>query len=82
VLARERGLRVLSSRPAEAERDFAFAGIGDLFEPVVHDVLPALPSPRRHALEVALLVEEAQEPLDRAARALLNRDVMRAIPAT
>jgi predicted ATPase len=30
--ARERGLRVLSSRPAESERGFAHAGLGDLFD--------------------------------------------------
>jgi DNA-binding CsgD family transcriptional regulator len=56
--ARARGLRVLSSRPAEAERGLTHAGLGDLFENVLESVLPALPAPRRHALEVALLVEE------------------------
>jgi DNA-binding CsgD family transcriptional regulator len=64
-LAREQGLRVLSSRPAEAEQDLAFAGFGDLFEGCHGDVLSALAPPRRRALEVALLVEEAQDPLDR-----------------
>jgi len=57
--ARTRGLRVLSSRPAEAERGLAHVGLGDLFEDVLDDVLPALPAPRRRALEAALLVEEA-----------------------
>ena len=56
--ARERGLRVLSSRPAEAERGLAHVGLGDLFEGVLEDVLPALSTPRRRAFEVALLVEE------------------------
>jgi DNA-binding CsgD family transcriptional regulator len=51
-------LRVLLSRPAEAERGLTHAGLGDLFENVLESVLPALPAPRRHALEVALLVEE------------------------
>jgi DNA-binding CsgD family transcriptional regulator len=55
--ARERGLLVLVSRPAEAERGLTHAGLGDLFENVLESVLPALPAPRRHALEVALLVE-------------------------
>jgi DNA-binding NarL/FixJ family response regulator len=63
-LGHEQGLRILSSRPAEAEQDLAFAGLGDLFEEVLDDVLPALPTPRRHALEVALLLEQTQEPLD------------------
>ena len=55
--ARERGFPVLVSRPAEAERGLTHAGLGDLFENVLEIVLPALPAPRRHALEVALLVE-------------------------
>ena len=67
-LARARGLRVLSSRPAEAERNFALAGLGDLFEGALDEVLPALAPPRRRALEVALLLEEAEDPL--APRAL------------
>jgi DNA-binding CsgD family transcriptional regulator len=62
--ARKDGLRVLVSRPAESERGLAHAGLGDLFEPVFDDVLPALPPPRRHALEVALLVEEDPEGFD------------------
>ena len=38
--ARARGLRVLSSRPAEAERGLAHVGLGDLFEDVLDDVCP------------------------------------------
>lgn len=57
--ARTRGLRVLSSRPAEAERSLAHVGLGDLLEDVLDDVLPALSAPRRRVLEVALLREEA-----------------------
>jgi DNA-binding CsgD family transcriptional regulator len=53
------GVRVLASRPAEAERSLAHVGLGDLFEDVLDDVLPELPAPRRHAFEVALLREEA-----------------------
>jgi len=63
-MARARGLRVLSSRPAQAERGYAFAGLGDVFEDVVDEVLPSLPAPRRRALEVALLVEEASGTAD------------------
>jgi predicted ATPase len=66
--ARAQGFRVLTSRPAAAERGFANAGLGDLFDDVLDDVLPALSSPRRRALEVALLVEEASgDPVDRRA---------------
>jgi DNA-binding CsgD family transcriptional regulator len=57
--ARGRGLRVLSSRPAESERGLAHAGLGDLFDGALDDVLPALTTPRRRALEVALLIEDA-----------------------
>jgi DNA-binding CsgD family transcriptional regulator len=57
--ARARGLRVLSSRPAEAEQGLAHAGLGDLLEDVLDEVLPTMPAPRRNALEVALLLEEA-----------------------
>jgi DNA-binding CsgD family transcriptional regulator len=59
--ARGDGLRVLTSRPAEAERGLAHAGLGDLFADALGDVLPALPLPRRRALEIALLLEEAAE---------------------
>jgi DNA-binding CsgD family transcriptional regulator len=63
--ARERGLLVLSSRPAEAERLLAHVVLGDLFEPVLDEVLPALTAPRRHALEAALLRDETPEdPVD------------------
>jgi DNA-binding CsgD family transcriptional regulator len=62
--ARERGLRVLLSRPAEAERGLAHAGLGDLFENELEIVLPALSVPRRRALEVALLGEEGADGTD------------------
>jgi DNA-binding CsgD family transcriptional regulator len=63
-MARERGMRILSSRPVEAEHRLANVGLGDLFEGVVEDILPALPPPRRRALEVALLVEEEGDVAD------------------
>jgi DNA-binding CsgD family transcriptional regulator len=57
--ARERGFRVLSSRPAEVEQGLSHAGLGDLLEDVLEIVVPALSAPRRRALEVALLVEQS-----------------------
>lgn len=57
--ARAGGFRVLSSRPAEPEQGLAHVGLSDLFDDVLDDVLPALAPPRRRALEVALLLEEA-----------------------
>jgi DNA-binding CsgD family transcriptional regulator len=72
--------RVLSSRPAEAERGLANAGLGDLFEGVLDDVLPALSAPRRRALEVALLVEEASgNSVDRRALAVAVRGALEAL---
>ncbi len=80
-LARERGLRVLCSRPAEKEQNLAFAGLGGLIEPVMNDVLTALPPPRRHALEVALLMAEAQEPLDPRALGVAVRTALALLAA-
>ena len=75
--ARAQGLRVLSARPAEAERGLAHAGLGDLFDDVLDDVLPALPAPRRRALEVALLLEQASgDPVDQRALAAAVRGAL------
>ncbi|HST17778.1 MAG TPA: AAA family ATPase [Gaiellaceae bacterium] len=78
--ARERGWRVLSSRPAEAELALAHVGLGDLFDGVLDDVLPSLSTPRRHALEVALLREEPTEArVDRRALAVAVRAALEAL---
>jgi len=75
--ARAQGLRVLAARPAEAERGLAHAGLGDLFDDVLDDVLPALPAPRRRALEVALLLEQASgDPVDQRALAAAVRGAL------
>ena len=55
--AERRGYRLLSSRPAEIERGLAHVVLADLFEGAVEGVLPLLPEPRRHAIEVALLID-------------------------
>jgi DNA-binding CsgD family transcriptional regulator len=75
--ARERGLRVFSARPAEAERGLAHVGLADLFEGVLDEILPALSMPRRRALEVAMLRDEtAGDPLDPRALAVAVRDAL------
>jgi len=75
--AHRRDFRVLASRPTEAERSLAHVGLGDLLEDVLDDALPALPAPRRHALEVAMLREEASgEAVDHRALAVAVRDVV------
>jgi DNA-binding CsgD family transcriptional regulator len=77
---RTQGLRVLSSRPAEAERDLAHVGLGDLFADVLDDVLPVLSAPRRRALELALVIEEApDDDVDHRALAVAVLDVLRVL---
>jgi DNA-binding CsgD family transcriptional regulator/DNA polymerase III delta prime subunit len=79
--ARGQGLRVLSSRPAEAERGLAHAALGDLLEGVLEYVRPALPPPRRRALEDALLVEEAVYGLDPRTLAVAVRSTLEVLAA-
>ncbi len=75
--ARALGLTVLSSRPAEAERGLGNVGLGDLLEGVVNEVLPGLLTPRRRALQVALLREEAAgDPVDRRTLAVAVHDAL------
>jgi DNA-binding CsgD family transcriptional regulator len=72
--ARKRGLRVLLSRPAEAERGLAHGGLSDLLEGVLDRVAPQLTPPRRRALEAALLIEEPDDGLDPRTLAVAVRD--------
>ena len=75
--ARERGLRVLSARPAEVELGVGYAGLGDLLEGALGDVLPELPVPRRRALETALLIGDgSDEPVDARTLAVAVRDAL------
>ncbi len=62
--ASARGYRVIQVRPAEAEADLSFAGLGDLLGGVFDEISEALPPPQRHALETALLLREADTPAD------------------
>jgi DNA-binding CsgD family transcriptional regulator len=78
--ARERGSRVLVSRPAEAERGLAHAALGDLFEDVLDHVLAKLSAPRRRALAAALLLEDATtEAVDPRALGLAVRDALQVL---
>src|SRR5262245_38677063 len=58
--ARRRSCVVLTARPVEIETKLSFAGLADLLEPVLDDVLPELPGPQRRAFEVALLITPAR----------------------
>ena len=75
--ARTRGWRILASRPVEAERGLAYVGLCDVFEDILDEALPALLAPRRRALEVALLREDASgDPADHRALGVAVRDVL------
>ena len=50
-----RGHRVVTTRPTEAEARLPFAGLNDLFGPMVDARRPELPAPQQLALEVALV---------------------------
>jgi len=56
--AGERGVLVLSSRPAESETALSYAGMTDMLGGAVGAVLPDLPPIQRRALEAALLLGE------------------------
>jgi DNA-binding CsgD family transcriptional regulator len=79
--ARERGLRVLESRPTEAERGFAHAGLGDLLEAVLDEVLPELAAPRRRALEFALALDDPDDAVDPRTLAIAVRNALQAVAA-
>jgi DNA-binding CsgD family transcriptional regulator len=81
--ARECGLRILATRPTQAEQSLAHVGLGDLFESIRPDDLTSLAPPRRRALESTLLVQDApDEPVDARALALAVRDVLEAMCAS
>jgi DNA-binding CsgD family transcriptional regulator len=77
--SRERGTLTLLSRPTEAETTLAFAALGDLLDGVLEDVLHVLAPPRRHALEAALLLADADRGPDQRALALALVDALRAL---
>ncbi|HEY7604331.1 MAG TPA: AAA family ATPase [Gaiellaceae bacterium] len=80
--ARSQGWRVLSSRPVEAEHSLGYVGLSDLLEPVLSEVLPGLTAPRRRALEVALLLEEADdEAVDPRALGTATRSALQLLAA-
>jgi hypothetical protein len=60
--ARKRSFRVLVSRPAEMERTLPNLVLGDLLGDVAPEILAALPAPRRHAVEAALLLRDRAGP--------------------
>lgn len=80
--ARDHGFRVLMCRGIEAEASLSFAALSDLVTPVFEHVAPALTPPRRRALEVALLLADAEGSTpDRLAIGLAVLDTLRALSA-
>ena len=57
--ARERGRKVLVSRPLESDAGISFAGLRDLFGELFEEVANELPEPQERALATALLRERA-----------------------
>ena len=81
--ARERGYRVLETRPAEAEAGLPFAGLGDLVESTLDEVLDELPEPQAEALRVALLLAPPGDaPPDERAVAVAVLGVLRELART
>ncbi len=79
-LASARSYRVLAARPTSTEAHLSFSALGDLLEPALDDGLAALPTPRRRALSVALLLEEPEgPPPDQRAIALAVLGMMRGL---
>ncbi len=81
ALARERSIRVLMSRPSEAEASLPHVVLGDLFAEVQPHVLERLSIPRRRALESALLRDGASEPLDLRALGVAAQTVLSLLTA-
>lgn len=80
--ARERGYTVLACRPSAPEVPLAYAGLGDLLEPVGPDVLGALPPPQREALEIALRLRDVgAAPADPGTISVAFRNVLRELSA-
>lgn len=60
--ARQRGYRVATSRPSEAESVLAYAGVADLLHDVEADVIESLPDLQRLAVNHVLLRADAHGP--------------------
>jgi ATP/maltotriose-dependent transcriptional regulator MalT len=62
--ARHRGYRLLLARPAESEATLAFAGLGDILEGALDEIVATLPAPQARALAVALQRVDADQAAD------------------
>ena len=76
---RERSFRVLTASPSVAETSLSFAAVGDLLGEAAPEVLAELPAPQRAALEVALLLTEAERDPDPRAVAVAVLGALRVL---
>src|SRR5215208_6194876 len=80
TMAERLGFAVLAARAAGPEVELSYAALADLVERMPEEVRVALPSPQRHALEVALLLAEpGPEPPDERAVAAALLVTLRAV---
>lgn len=81
--ARESGIVVLAAAPSEGETSMTFAALDDMLSGAVDEALPLLPAPQRRALQVALLLAEADEaPPDEHAVAAAFLSILRTLAAS
>ena len=80
--AQARGLTVLQAEPVESETTLSFAGIGDLLDPFLDEVLDGLAPVQRRALERALALGEEEGPaLDPRVLRVAVMNALRALAA-
>lgn len=76
--AERQGFLVLSCRPADAEAKLSFSALSDLFEGVPSEAYESLETPRRRALDIALLRRHpGRARLDRRAVAAAARSLLK-----
>ncbi len=80
-LAQELGGCVLAARPAESEATLSFAGLTDLLAELDPGSFEDLPSPQRHALEVAVLRTAGGRPAGRRLVGTALLSLLRALAA-
>jgi acetyl-CoA acetyltransferase family protein len=79
--ARGRGLVVLASRPAEAERVLVHAGLCDLLEHVADEALPLLSAPKTRRASASLgRADSTRSPAARASATQASQSVVLPIP--
>ena len=78
--AEDAGVLVLRAQPVESETTLSYAGIGDLFDPVLDASLEPLPPVQRRALSRALVLDEEDDaPLDPRALGVAVMNALRTL---